>query len=82
VINWSLYLLERWLVLACATVVIPLHKCVVFVRFLNCPEFSSRFSKISQSHNTITRIQFRIESGGLDERWLLGSVCVRSCSDV
>jgi hypothetical protein len=66
--------LKRWLVLARATVVIPLHKRVVFVRFLNCPEFSSRLAKISQAHNTITGIQFRIGSGGLDERRLLGGL--------
>ena len=63
-----------------ATVVIPLHKRVVLVRFLNGPEFSSRLSKISQAHNTISGIQFRVGSGGLDERRSLGSVPVSSCS--
>ena len=74
--------LERWLVLSRATVVIPLHKRVVFVCFLNCTEFSGRLSKIGQAHNTISRIQFRVGSGGLDERWSLGSVPVSSCSSV
>jgi hypothetical protein len=64
------------LVLSRATVVIPLHKRVVFVRFLNRPEFSSRLSKISQPHDTISGIQFRVGSAGLDEWWPLGSVCV------
>ena len=66
--------------LSSATVVIPLYERVVFVRFLNCPEFSGRLSKISQAHNTISGIQFRAGSGGLDERWSLGSVPVSSCS--
>jgi hypothetical protein len=77
-----LNLLERWLVLSRATVVIPLHKRVVFVRLLNCPEFSGRLSKISQAHKTISGIQFRVGSGGLDERWSLGSIPVSSCSSV
>jgi hypothetical protein len=45
---------ERWLVLARATAVIPLHKRVVLVRFFNGPEFPSRLSKISQAHNMIS----------------------------
>jgi hypothetical protein len=80
--HWLLNLLERWLVLSRATIVVPLYKRVVFVRFLNCPEFSIRLSKISQAHNTISGIQFRVGSRGLDERWSLGAVCVGSCSGV
>src|SRR5580658_474278 len=80
--HWLLYLLERWLVLARTTVIIPLHKRVVFVRFLNCPEFSGRLSKISQAHNTISGIQFCVGSRGLHERWSLGSVPVSSSSGV
>jgi hypothetical protein len=64
------------------TVVIPLYKRIVFVRLLNCSEFSSGLSEISQTLDAITGIQFRVGSRGLDERWLLGSVCVSSCSDV
>ena len=70
--------LERWLVLSRATVVIPLHKRVVFVCFLNCPEFSGRLSKISQAHNTIFGIQFRVGSEG----WTSGGLLARSRSAV
>src|ERR1700686_3607644 len=63
------------------TVVIPLYKRVVFVRLLNCTEFSSRLSEISQTLDAITGIQFRVGSGRLDERWPLGSVCVSRCSN-
>jgi SOS response associated peptidase (SRAP) len=41
---------------------------------LNCSEFSSRLSKITQALYSITGIQFRVGSRGLDERWSLGSV--------
>jgi hypothetical protein len=34
------------------------------LRFLNCPEFSGRFSKISQAHNPISGIQFHASGGG------------------
>jgi hypothetical protein len=64
------------------TVVIPLYKRVVFARLLNCTEFSSRLSEISQTLDAITGIQFRVGSRGLDERWPLGSVCVSKCSNV
>jgi hypothetical protein len=65
-----------------STVIIPLYKGVVFVRLLNCSEFSSRLSEISQTLDAITGIQFRIRSRGLDERWSLGSVCVSTCPNV
>jgi hypothetical protein len=65
-----------------STVIIPLYKRVVFVRLLNCTEFSSRLSEISQTLDAITGIQFRVGSRGLDERWPLGSVCVSRCSNV
>jgi hypothetical protein len=64
------------------TVVIPLYKRVVFVRLLNCSEFSGRFSKISQTLDAIPGIQFRVGSAGLNERWPLGSVCISSRSSV
>jgi hypothetical protein len=47
-----------------ATVALPFHKRIVFVCFLNCPEFSGRFSKISQAHNPISGIQFHASGGG------------------
>jgi hypothetical protein len=37
----------------------------VFVRFLNCPEFSGRLSKISQAHNPTSGIQFRVGNSRL-----------------
>jgi hypothetical protein len=64
------------------TVMIPLHKRVVFVRLLHCPEFSSWLSKIGQTLDAISGIQFHLGRGGLDEWWPLGSVCVRSRSSV
>jgi hypothetical protein len=64
------------------TVVIPLYKRLVFVRLLNCTEFSGRLSEISQTLDAITGIQFRVGSRGLDKRWSPGSVCVSRCSSV
>jgi hypothetical protein len=65
-----------------STVIIPLYKRIVFIRLLNCSEFSSRLSKITQALYSITGIQFRVGSRGLDERWSLGSVSVSRCSSV
>ena len=65
-----------------ATVVIPLYQRVVFVRLLNCSEFSGRLSKISQTLDAISGIQFGVGSGGLDERRPLGSVCISRRSSV
>jgi hypothetical protein len=65
---------EPWLVQSHATAIIPLYKCVVFVRLLDRTEFSSRLSEISQTLDAITGIQFRVGSRGLHERWSLGSV--------
>ncbi len=59
-----------------------IYERIVFVRLLNCPEFSSRLSKISQALNAISGIQFRVGSERLDERWSLGSVCISSRSSV
>jgi hypothetical protein len=64
------------------SIVIPLYQRVVFVRSLDCSEFSSRLSKISQTLDAIPGIQFRVGSGGLDERRPLGSVCISSRSSV
>lgn len=65
-----------------ATVVIPLYYRVVFVRLLNGSEFSGRLSKISQTLDAISGIQFGVGRGGLDERRPLGSVCISSRSGV
>jgi hypothetical protein len=70
------------LVLARSTIIIPLYNRVIFVRLLNGSEFSRRLSKISQTHDTISGIQFRVGSGGLGERRPLGSVSISSCSGV
>jgi len=67
-------LLEPRLVQSHSTVVIPLYERVLFVRLLNCSEFSSRLSEISQTLDAITGIQFRVGSSGLDERWPPGSI--------
>ena len=64
------------------TVIIPLYKRVVFVGLLNCSEFSSRLSKVTQALYSITGIQFRVGGRGLDKRWSLGSVCISRCSSV
>jgi hypothetical protein len=80
--TFLLNFLEPRLVLARSTIIIPLYNRVIFVRLLNGSEFSSRLSKISQAHDTISGIQFLVGSPGLDERWTLGSVCISSCSCV
>jgi len=67
-------LLEPRLAQSHTSSAIPLYKRVVFIRLLNCSEFSSRLSKITQALYSITGIQFRVGSRGLDERWSLGSV--------
>jgi hypothetical protein len=65
-----------------ATVVVPLYKRVIFVRLLDCSEFSSRLSKIAQTLDAISGIQFRVRSRGLDKRWSPGSVCIRRGSSM
>jgi len=67
-------LLEPRLMQSHSTVIIPLYKRIVFVGLLNCSEFSSRLSKISQALDAISGIQFLAGSRGLDERWPLGTV--------
>ena len=75
-------LLEPRLVQSHSTVIIPLYKRIVVIGLLNCSEFSSRLSKISQALDAITGIQFRVGSRGLDKRWPLGSVRVSRCSSM
>jgi hypothetical protein len=67
-------LLEPRLAQSHTSIAIPLYKRFVFIRLLNCSEFSGRLSKITQTLHSITGIQFRVGSRGLDERWSLGSV--------
>jgi hypothetical protein len=54
----SLNFLKPLLAQSHATVVIPLCERVVFVRLLNCSEFSSRLSKISQALDAIAGTAF------------------------
>ncbi len=57
-----------------STIIIPLDDSILFVGSLNRAEFSGRLSKITQALYSITGIQFRVGSRGLDERWSLGTV--------
>jgi hypothetical protein len=57
-----------------STVIIPFDNRVIFVRLLNCAEFSSRLSKVAQTFDAISGIQFLVGGRGLGERWFLGTV--------
>jgi hypothetical protein len=59
---------------SCATVVIPLHDCIVFVGALNSAELGSWFSEITQALDAITGSQFRVGCGGPIKRWPLGAI--------
>jgi hypothetical protein len=78
----SLNFLKPRLAQSHTTIVIPLDDSILFVGSLNCYEFSSGLSKIGQTLDAITGIQYRVGPRGLDERWPLGSVCVSGCSSV
>jgi hypothetical protein len=56
------------------TVIIPFDDRVIFVRLLNCAEFSSRLSEVAQTLDAISGIQFLAGGKGLGERWLPGTV--------
>ena len=56
------------------TVIIPFDDRVIFVRLLNCAEFSSRFSEIAQTLDPIPGIQFLVGGKGLGEWRLPGTV--------
>jgi hypothetical protein len=64
------------------TVIIPLDDRVILVSLLNCAEFSSRLSEVAQTLDAISGTQFLVGGRRLDERWLLGTVWVRSRSGV
>ena len=70
-------LLEPRLAQSHSTVVIPLYKRIVFVRLLNCTEFSGRLSEVAQPLDAISGVQSRVGSRGLGEPWLFGPVGVR-----
>jgi hypothetical protein len=56
------------------TVIIPLDDRVIFVRLLNCAEFSSWLSEVPQTLDPISGSQLLASGGGLGERWSLGTV--------
>ena len=60
--------------LSCATVVIPLYDCVVFISSLHGAELSGWFSKVAQTLDAITGSQFRVRTRGPIERWTLGAI--------
>ena len=64
------------------TVIIPFDDRVIFVRLLNCAEFSSRSSKVAQTLDAISGIQFLVGGSGLGEAWFLGTVTVKRCAGV
>jgi hypothetical protein len=51
-----------------STVIIPFDNRVIFVRLLNCAEFSSRLSKVARTFDSISGIQFLVGGRGLGER--------------
>jgi hypothetical protein len=57
-----------------STVIIPFDNRVIFVRLLNCAEFSSRLSKVARTFDAISGIQFLVGGRRLGERWFLGTV--------
>jgi hypothetical protein len=56
------------------TVIIPFDDRVIFVRSLNCTEFSSWLPEVAQTLNAISGFQFLVGRTGLAERRLLGTV--------
>src|SRR3984893_8691159 len=72
-----LNLLEPRLAESHTTVIVPFDDGVIFVRLLNCAEFSSRHSEVAQTLDAISGIQFLVGGSGVDEAWLLGTVGVR-----
>jgi len=74
-LGWGrLNLLEPGLVESHTTVIIPFDDRVIFVRLLNCAEFSSRLSEVAQTLDAISGIQVLVAGRGLGERWLPGTV--------
>jgi hypothetical protein len=59
---------------SCATVVIPLHDCVVFVDTLNRAELLCWFSEIAQTFNAVTGRHFRIGTWRPIEGWFLDAI--------
>ena len=57
-----------------ATVTIPFDDRVIFVSLLHRAEFSSRLSKVAQTLDAISGIQFLAADGGLNKGRLPGAV--------
>src|ERR1700730_14330325 len=74
----GLNLLEPRLVESHTAVIIPSDDRVIFVSLFNCAESSSRLSEVAQTLHAISGIQFLVGDRGLGERWLLGTIGVRS----
>ncbi len=65
-----------------STVVIPLHHRIIFVGTLNCTEFPSWLSKIAQTLDAISGVQFLVSDRRVGECWLPGTVRVRRSAGV
>ena len=70
----SLRFLKPRLMLSCATIIIPLYDCVIFISSLHGAELSCWFSKVAQTFDAITGSQFRVRTRGPIERWTLGAI--------
>jgi len=70
----SLNLLKPRLVQSDATVIVPFDQRVIFICLLNCAEFSSRFTEVSQPLDAISWIQLHAGGRRLSQRGLPGTV--------
>jgi hypothetical protein len=70
----SLDLFQPWLGKSFASVIIPFHQGVVFIRSLNRAEFSGEFSEVTTAFNTISGKQFLAIGRWFDERRPAGTV--------
>jgi hypothetical protein len=61
-----------------ATIAVPFHDCIFFVRALNGAEFSSRLAEVAQTLDPVAGSQMLAGRRRLDKRRLLGSVRIRS----
>jgi len=61
-----------------ATVIVPFDDGVVFIRSFNRAECSRRLTEVAQSLDTISGSKLLAAGHGLGQRWLPGSIGVRS----
>src|SRR5207245_936362 len=61
-----------------APVIIPFDDRIIFVSLLNRAEFSSLLPEVAQSLDAISGIQFLVGGSRVAERWLPGTIRVRS----